>query len=168
MIIEGKRNNSNVRYRKIYQTWYNIMARCYNPKNPYYKNYGGKGITVCERWHKFENFLEDFDKIKGFTEEIFQRKDVFLDKDGKNLNNMQYNIENCEFIDIATSNKRKQHQMKPFAVTIIDTDEKFYFVNQSECSRKLGISQSCISKALHKNNGQGGKYNNYFFQYTDI
>ncbi len=43
-------------------TWNRMLNRCYNPANPKYKNYGGRGITVCERWrgeHGFENFLTD-------------------------------------------------------------------------------------------------------------
>lgn len=36
-----------------------MMARCYNQNEKAYKNYGGRGITVCKRWHKFENFYAD-------------------------------------------------------------------------------------------------------------
>lgn len=44
---------------RIYGIWCGMIARCGNPKNGHYKNYGGRGITVCERWFKFENFLAD-------------------------------------------------------------------------------------------------------------
>lgn len=38
----------------------NIIQRCTNPNNPQYSSYGGRGITVCDRWrHSFENFLAD-------------------------------------------------------------------------------------------------------------
>ena len=44
----------------LYKRWQTIKDRCYNPKNPAYKNYGGRGITVSERWmESFVNFLED-------------------------------------------------------------------------------------------------------------
>ena len=36
-----------------------MIARCGNPNHGAYKNYGGRGIKVCPRWHIFENFLED-------------------------------------------------------------------------------------------------------------
>ena len=40
-----------------YQAWADMKTRCVNPNNKRYKDYGGRGITVCERWLKFENFI---------------------------------------------------------------------------------------------------------------
>lgn len=40
-------------------TWRGMIIRCEDKRNPAYKDYGGRGITVCKRWHKFENFLAD-------------------------------------------------------------------------------------------------------------
>ena len=47
--------------RKVeYAAWNNIKNRCTNPTNPQFADYGGRGITVCERWaNSFEAFLED-------------------------------------------------------------------------------------------------------------
>jgi len=43
-----------------WKTWKGIKKRCYNDKEKYYYLYGGKGITVCDRWlNSFENFFED-------------------------------------------------------------------------------------------------------------
>ena len=43
-----------------YVAWKNMKARCTNPKNTHYENYGGRGIKVCDRWlHSFENFYAD-------------------------------------------------------------------------------------------------------------
>ncbi len=44
---------------KIYNIWDAMMQRCYNPKNARYKDYGGRGIRVCNRWRRFENFYSD-------------------------------------------------------------------------------------------------------------
>jgi hypothetical protein len=42
-----------------YGSWKSMIQRCTNPKAPNYAEYGGRGITVCDRWLKFENFLAD-------------------------------------------------------------------------------------------------------------
>ena len=43
----------------MYRTWQHIWSRCTNPNTPDWKYYGKRGIMVCERWKKFENFLSD-------------------------------------------------------------------------------------------------------------
>ena len=42
-----------------YQTWVSMRQRCRNKNSAAWKEYGGRGISVCERWHSFENFLAD-------------------------------------------------------------------------------------------------------------
>ena len=42
-----------------YTSWSNMRNRCTNKNDQAYKNYGGRGITVCARWDSFEKFLED-------------------------------------------------------------------------------------------------------------
>ncbi len=43
----------------LYKVWVNMKQRCTNPKNPKFKDYGGRGIQVCERWNNFNNFEAD-------------------------------------------------------------------------------------------------------------
>lgn len=49
----------------IYRTWCLMLGRCRNKKLPEFKNYGGRGIKVCDRWHRFENFLADMGEKPG-------------------------------------------------------------------------------------------------------
>jgi len=42
-----------------YWRWKNVINRCFNEKDPDYPNYGGRGITVCERWKSFPLYWED-------------------------------------------------------------------------------------------------------------
>jgi hypothetical protein len=45
---------------RTYKSWESMKARCNNPNRTYYRHYGGRGITVCERWqNSYENFLAD-------------------------------------------------------------------------------------------------------------
>jgi hypothetical protein len=67
---------------KEYMTWTNIKARCNNPNNTAYKNYGARGIVICKEWlNSFENFFKDMgecpigfsieriDNDKGYTKD---------------------------------------------------------------------------------------------------
>jgi hypothetical protein len=53
-----------------YRIWINILRRCFDSNEPCYKNYGGRGITVCDRWlYSFNDFLSDvgFRPSKEYT-----------------------------------------------------------------------------------------------------
>jgi hypothetical protein len=44
---------------ELYRTWQQMIARCENPRNPGFANYGARGIKVCPRWHSLPAFLAD-------------------------------------------------------------------------------------------------------------
>jgi len=46
---------------RLYGVWYNMLQRCNNKKSTSFKNYGGNGIKVCERWHDFALFAQDME-----------------------------------------------------------------------------------------------------------
>jgi hypothetical protein len=80
-----------------------MKQRCLNPRNPEYKNYGGRGITVCTRWLKFENFLADMgNKPEGKT----------LDRVH---NELGYKLENCKW---STPVEQNRHMRKNIWITI--------------------------------------------------
>lgn len=69
---------------KEYQTWSNMIQRCTNPKHSGFKNYGGRGIRVCERWKRFENFFIDMGPKPKPENQI-----------GRRNNNLGYQPDNC-------------------------------------------------------------------------
>ena len=48
-----------------YMSWGNMKNRCYNKRDPKWRLYGARGISVCDRWMKFENFLADMGRRPG-------------------------------------------------------------------------------------------------------
>ena len=98
MIIEGKRIKENIVYKKVYSVWKNMYDRCYKTTCSCYKNYGLKGITVCERWHTLDNFIEDIDKIDGFDFKLFVNGYLSLDKDSKVKNNYKKLIKSIDIL----------------------------------------------------------------------
>lgn len=47
------------RATRTYKAWQSMLQRCTNERHKHYARYGGRGITVCERWMVYENFLAD-------------------------------------------------------------------------------------------------------------
>ena len=93
-----KRTYDNLIFKKVYFLWRNMMQRCYNENHPSYKYYGNKGVIVNERWHVFNNFIEDIDKINGFNIDKFLKGEIHLDKDLTILGNKEYSLEKCLFV----------------------------------------------------------------------
>jgi len=85
----------------LYGTWKNMRQRCQNPRNSKYVNYGGRGITVCERWDSFENFILDM----GPT----YKRNLTLDRKD---NSLGYSPENCRWATPVEQSMNRRNTLK--------------------------------------------------------
>lgn len=142
----GSRYNRPIKHglsnTEIWNIWKNMMQRCHNQKAPAFKNYGGRGITVCDRWQTFENFVAD----------VGQRP-VGLTLERKN-NELGYSPDNCKW---ATRREQRLNQ-RPRRLGIKHLSESSVreirlryssgTVTQAQLAADFAVSTTCINSIL--------------------
>ena len=91
-----------------------MIRRCYDENYSAYKWYGEKGITVCDRWKRFDFFLEDIVNLPGFDYDKFEANEIELDKDILSKTKTKvYSPETCCLVSHSENNrdalKRRWH-----------------------------------------------------------
>lgn len=95
MLIKHGLFNKN---RRLYGVWHSMRERCFNPNCHAYKDYGGRGITVCSEWNNFEPFYE-WAISNGYKDNLT------LDRINVNGN---YEPNNCRWTDWKTQQNNKR------------------------------------------------------------
>jgi hypothetical protein len=123
---------------KIYWVWHGMIQRCEYEKSKFYKNYGGRGIKVCEAWHDFINFYE-WAIPAGYKEGVeIERIDA----------NGNYEPSNCQWITHKQqqSNRTNNHiiEFKGISKTLEQWSEYLGVKSNTLCGRikKYGIEKS--------------------------
>lgn len=117
---------------RFYSEWCSMIRRCENKKDKSYRRYGGRGITVCDRWRKdFMNFYEDMqgDYDDGLT----------LDRID---NSLGYNPSNCRWVSM------KQQQNNRTNNVVFEIDGKKH--TMSEWCDIFGLSNSMVRSRYHR------------------
>jgi hypothetical protein len=115
-----------------YRVYIQMIARCRNPDTQKYQDYGGRGITVCERWlFNFQNFIDDMGRKPTPAHEIDR-----IDNDGN------YEPSNCRW---ATRGQQMNNTRKNCRITI---DGETHTL--TEWSRIKGISQSTLFYRIYR------------------
>lgn len=101
----GKHNGSKDR---LYGVWTDIKKRCYNPKYKQYKDYGGRGIQVCDEWLRDYSAFRDFALKHGYDPDA-KFGECTIDRIDVNGN---YCPENCRFIDMKAQRNNQRRSVK--------------------------------------------------------
>jgi hypothetical protein len=115
-----------------YSVWQGMKSRCYIPKATHYDCYGGRGITVCDRWRdSFAAFLEDMGR-RPSPKHTIERVDV----------NGNYSPDNCVWLiqDMQKRNTRRNVNITHEGKTMV----------LAEWSRLTGIPQRTIRRRLQR------------------
>lgn len=113
--------DSEGKVKRSYNVWINMIHRCYNKNRNGYKNYGAKGVTVCEEWLLFSNFERWYDEnyVEGCQ----------VDKDLSGLN--EYSPAGCRFIS-AKENTIDANKRRDYSKLKLRTGEKNPYAKQIE------------------------------------
>jgi hypothetical protein len=84
-------------HTRIHNIWGLIKQRCFNPNDPNYHNYGGRGIIICDRWIIFENFYEDMGE--SYNQFYIDNPTEIASIERINVNG-NYELSNCEWIPL--------------------------------------------------------------------
>ena len=79
-----------------YRVWSSMISRCYNKGYNGYEVYGGRGVVVCDKWKRFDLFLEDLPNLANYDTWVNDRS-YTLDKDFLVRDNIVYGPDSCSF-----------------------------------------------------------------------
>lgn len=110
---------------KVFSIWKGMLSRCNNANGRQYKDYGGRGIKVCKRWRKFENFYADMGD-RPSPQHTLERIN----------NNGNYTPSNCCWLHKSKQSKNRRNSR--FLTT------PWGRLTIAETARRIGASWFCI------------------------
>lgn len=113
-----------------YRSWWAMISRCTYPTNVGWKSYGGRGISVCELWREFPNFLVDMGERPSGT--TLDRKDP----------NGNYELSNCRWASRKTQDSNRRSN-----VYLVFENKRW---TCSEFARHLGFAFSTVSGRIRR------------------
>lgn len=116
----------------LYSRWINMRRRCENPDNENFENYGGRGIKVCARWQKFENFYVDMGDLPF--------EDAQIDREN---NDGDYEPTNCRWSTPSENSNNRSNNV------LVEIDGRTQTL--MEWSSESGVPYATIWARLNRN-----------------
>jgi hypothetical protein len=130
--------SSWLRWQPEYRSWAMMMNRCRNPNADDWSHYGGRGITVCQAWLEYTNFLRDMGR-KPTPKHTLERKN----------NNGNYNKRNCYW-----ATRQQQARNRAYAFLSLPVARRIRMayakggVRQTDLAQRYGTHQAHISRII--------------------
>lgn len=123
-----------MREHELYGSWADMRKRCHNPKSKSYKNYGGRGITICSRWDNFVNFVEDMGS-RPYAGATLDRKD----------NNGNYEPSNCKW-----SNAFEQVTNRRLSLRYVYKEVEYTMQELAIVAKPFGVEFKTLRDRINK------------------
>jgi hypothetical protein len=131
-ICELKKHKHGLTHTRMYSIWKGMRQRCNSPNNKSYKDYGGRGILICNEWADFKSFY-DWAMSNGYADNLtIERID----------NNGNYEPNNCRWIP-------NEEQSKNRRFTTLTLNGETHTIK--EWTKIVGVSDSTIRFRLKQN-----------------
>jgi len=129
-LSHGQSKRTRQKATAVYLCWASMKSRCLSPKDQRYPRYGGRGISVCDRWLEFENFLTDMgERPRG-------RSLDRIDNDGN------YEPGNCRWAtQLEQQSNRRSNRLLTFRGETLC---------MTEWARRIGISAQALFTRLKR------------------
>lgn len=118
---------------RIYHTWINMKTRCHTPTAWEYKNYGARGIAVCDEWRNNFQAFYDWANENGYRDDLTIER---INNDGN------YCPENCRWVDRITQNRNQRNTR---LVTFNGVTKHLF-----DWADEFGIKRNTLAHRLHR------------------
>ena len=123
---------------KVYYAWHAMIERCYNPSDNSFRNYGARGITVCDEWRNDIQSFYKWAKQNGYNEHA-KGQDCSIDRIDVNGN---YEPKNCRWVNqVVQANNRRTNKRLVY---------KDQIYTMAELARKTGVNYKVLGNRLRR------------------